>query len=103
MKVTGMHTPGRVIPGAQVKTEFMQMWDGMESSRGHRIVVMGATNRPWMVRGGGETGGRQEGGEEEGGEGDRRKRKSSGGHRIVVMGATNRPWMVSNRGEGSWG
>ncbi|KAG2483064.1 hypothetical protein HYH03_018047 [Edaphochlamys debaryana] len=33
----------------QVKTEFMQLWDGMESSRGQRVVVMGATNRPWMV------------------------------------------------------
>ncbi|PNH00222.1 Protein MSP1, partial [Tetrabaena socialis] len=27
-----------------VKTEFMQLWDGMESSRGQRVVVMGATN-----------------------------------------------------------
>lgn len=27
----------------------MQLWDGMESSRGQRVVVMGATNRPWMV------------------------------------------------------
>jgi len=33
----------------QVKTEFMQLWDGMESGRGQRVVVMGATNRPWMV------------------------------------------------------
>ncbi|GLC35438.1 hypothetical protein PLESTB_000207100 [Pleodorina starrii] len=33
----------------QVKTEFMQLWDGMESCRGQRVVVMGATNRPWMV------------------------------------------------------
>ena len=33
----------------QVKTEFMQLWDGMESNRGQRVVVMGATNRPWMV------------------------------------------------------
>jgi SpoVK/Ycf46/Vps4 family AAA+-type ATPase len=32
----------------QVKTEFMQLWDGMESTRGQRIVVMGATNRPSM-------------------------------------------------------
>ncbi|KAG2487723.1 hypothetical protein HYH03_013722 [Edaphochlamys debaryana] len=30
----------------QVKTEFMQLWDGMESSCGRRVVVMGATNRP---------------------------------------------------------
>ncbi len=30
----------------QVKTEFMQLWDGMESERGQRIVVVGATNRP---------------------------------------------------------
>ncbi len=27
----------------------MQLWDGMESNRGQRVVVMGATNRPWMV------------------------------------------------------
>ncbi len=27
----------------------MQLWDGMESSRGSRVVVMGATNRPGMV------------------------------------------------------
>lgn len=33
----------------QVKTEFMALWDGMESARGQRVVVMGATNRPWMV------------------------------------------------------
>ncbi len=33
----------------QVKTEFMQLWDGMESRRGQRVVVMGATNRPYMV------------------------------------------------------
>jgi SpoVK/Ycf46/Vps4 family AAA+-type ATPase len=33
----------------KVKTEFMQLWDGMESNRGQRVVVMGATNRPWMV------------------------------------------------------
>lgn len=39
----------RVALHVQVKTEFMQLWDGMESSRGQRVVVMGATNRPWMV------------------------------------------------------
>jgi len=33
----------------QVKTEFMQLWDGMESLKGTRIVVMGATNRPNQV------------------------------------------------------
>ncbi|KXZ47290.1 hypothetical protein GPECTOR_36g17 [Gonium pectorale] len=33
----------------QIKTEFMQLWDGMESARGRRVVVMGATNRPSMV------------------------------------------------------
>lgn len=33
----------------QAKTEFMQMWDGMESLRGTNVLVMGATNRPWMV------------------------------------------------------
>jgi SpoVK/Ycf46/Vps4 family AAA+-type ATPase len=33
----------------QVKTEFMQLWDGIESSRGQRVVVMGATNRPSEV------------------------------------------------------
>jgi len=33
----------------QVKTEFMQLWDGMESAKDQRIVVMGATNRPWCV------------------------------------------------------
>ncbi|KAF6257378.1 P-loop containing nucleoside triphosphate hydrolase protein [Scenedesmus sp. NREL 46B-D3] len=33
----------------QAKTEFMQLWDGMEGARGARVLVMGATNRPWMV------------------------------------------------------
>jgi SpoVK/Ycf46/Vps4 family AAA+-type ATPase len=27
----------------------MQLWDGMEGARGARVLVMGATNRPWMV------------------------------------------------------
>ncbi len=31
----------------QAKTEFMQLWDGLESVTGARVVVMGATNRPW--------------------------------------------------------
>mmetsp|Transcript_2185 Transcript_2185/g.3592 ORF Transcript_2185/g.3592 Transcript_2185/m.3592 type:complete len:435 (-) Transcript_2185:462-1766(-) len=35
--------------GLQMKTEFMQLWDGIESSKGLRVVVMGATNRPAMV------------------------------------------------------
>uniref|UniRef100_A0A7R9V8S0 AAA+ ATPase domain-containing protein n=1 Tax=Chlamydomonas euryale TaxID=1486919 RepID=A0A7R9V8S0_9CHLO len=43
----GMHTEHEAT--LQVKTEFMQLWDGMESCRGQRVVVMGATNRPWMV------------------------------------------------------
>ncbi|CAD7705414.1 unnamed protein product [Ostreobium quekettii] len=29
-----------------VKTEFMQCWEGMETQKGQRILVMGATNRP---------------------------------------------------------
>lgn len=29
-----------------VKTEFMQWWEGMETMKGSRILVMGATNRP---------------------------------------------------------
>jgi SpoVK/Ycf46/Vps4 family AAA+-type ATPase len=33
----------------QAKTEFMQLWDGMEGARASRVLVMGATNRPWMV------------------------------------------------------
>jgi SpoVK/Ycf46/Vps4 family AAA+-type ATPase len=27
------------------KTEFMQLWDGIEGARGMRVLVMGATNR----------------------------------------------------------
>jgi SpoVK/Ycf46/Vps4 family AAA+-type ATPase len=37
------------LPALQAKTEFMQLWDGMEGARGARVLVMGATNRPWMV------------------------------------------------------
>ena len=33
------------------KTEFMQLWDGIEGARGMRVLVMGATNR--RVAGGG--------------------------------------------------
>lgn len=33
----------------QAKTELMQLWDGMESAAGCRVLVMGATNRPWMI------------------------------------------------------
>ncbi|CAD7704508.1 unnamed protein product [Ostreobium quekettii] len=29
-----------------VKTEFMQCWEGMETQKGMRVLVMGATNRP---------------------------------------------------------
>jgi hypothetical protein len=43
---TGDSVGGTFICVVQVKTEFMQLWDGMESARGQRIVVMGATNRP---------------------------------------------------------
>jgi SpoVK/Ycf46/Vps4 family AAA+-type ATPase len=32
----------------QVKTEFMQHWEGLETGRG-RVLVMGATNRPQMI------------------------------------------------------
>ena len=37
------------VLASQAKTEFMQLWDGMEGARGSRVLVMGATNRPWMV------------------------------------------------------
>jgi hypothetical protein len=32
------------------KTEFMQLWDGIEGARGMRVLVMGATNR-WGAQG----------------------------------------------------
>ncbi|MEW5300730.1 MAG: hypothetical protein WDW36_003640 [Sanguina aurantia] len=31
------------------RPRFMQLWDGVESDPNIRIVVMGATNRPWVV------------------------------------------------------
>ena len=31
---------------AMVKAQFMQMWDGLETSVDATVVVMGATNRP---------------------------------------------------------
>ncbi|KAI8463962.1 MAG: P-loop containing nucleoside triphosphate hydrolase protein [Monoraphidium minutum] len=31
------------------KTEFMQLWDGIEGVRGNRVLVMGATNRPSCI------------------------------------------------------
>jgi hypothetical protein len=37
----------------QAKTEFMQLWDGMEGARGSRVLVMGATNRVRGTGGGG--------------------------------------------------
>ena len=33
----------------QVKTEFMQHWEGMETTARRRVLVMGATNRPFMI------------------------------------------------------
>ena len=35
------------------KTEFMQLWDGIEGARGMRVLVMGATNRCglWLAAG----------------------------------------------------
>jgi hypothetical protein len=44
----GLYLPA-CLPPPQAKTEFMQLWDGMEGARGARVLVMGATNRPWMV------------------------------------------------------
>eukprot|EP00798_Chlamydomonas_sp_ICE-L_P012933 gene12933-5967_t len=71
----------------QVKTEFMQMWDGMESNKGQRIVVMGATNRPSMID---EAVLRRFSTQYEMWDG----MESNKGQRIVVMGATNRPSMI---------
>lgn len=31
----------------QLKTEFMQMWDGFSQTDHFDVVVLGATNRPW--------------------------------------------------------
>ena len=33
----------------QVKTEFMQHWEGLETAARRRVLVMGATNRPHMI------------------------------------------------------
>ncbi|KXZ41894.1 hypothetical protein GPECTOR_250g622 [Gonium pectorale] len=32
-----------------LKTEFMQLWDGVETNPAQRVFVVGATNRPWML------------------------------------------------------
>lgn len=29
-----------------MKTEFMALWDGIETSAASRVVILGATNRP---------------------------------------------------------
>lgn len=31
---------------AMMKTQFMMLWDGLSTTAGHTIIVMGATNRP---------------------------------------------------------